>query len=284
MRLLKTKQRIAVLGSQTLSELRDRIVCVCTSHGPFTDISQKHHPASSADDLGNDGEHANAAPAVTRKRRTNIPGSQRRNKTPGGGSVSTSASSSSTPADSDDPGFFFITDTFYSDSRHRCDTDYTDPIREWADLHPQEVGPIEPVTGDMLTTRLADLRVRIGAPLVYQHRGNCEHVFTVADVRLLAAGDPLQRRHYPLVDAVLQRQRQSCDTCGLAEAAVVVCDSVQHVRDPAYLCDACFVSFHYVDGVKVGEFRAYAFVSNRETGGGADGGDVVEVAIGNGVE
>lgn len=273
MRLLKTKQRIVVLGSQTLSELRDRIDCVCTSHGPFTDISQKHHPAKGAGDTSNDVDPLDAAPAVAARKR-------RRTKLANG-----ATSASRMPADSDDPGIFFITDTFYSDSRHHCDTDYTEPIREWAALHPDEVGPFEPVTGDMLATRLADLRVRIGAPLVYQHRGNCEHVFTVADVRLLAAGDPLQRCHYPLVDAVLQRQRQSCDTCGLAEAAVVVCDSVQHVRDPAYLCDVCFVSFHYLDGVKVGEFRAYAFVGNQQAGaGGADGGSVVEVANGNGVE
>ena len=32
-------------------------------------------------------------------------------------------------------------------------------------------------------------------------------------------------------------------------------------HDPYYFCEECFISFNYVDGKKIGEFKAYPFVT-----------------------
>lgn len=117
----------------------------------------------------------------------------------------------------------------------------------------------------MQQTRWLDVRLRIGAPHVYQHYGNCEHVFTVSDVRLISAtGDSRMRRDYPLVDMVQMGKKLMCSMCGIADAQVVVMDSVLHVQDPAFLCNSCFETCHYIDGTKVGEFRAYSYMDNRK--------------------
>lgn len=237
---LRLKQRITLLGSQTLDELRDLIQCTCTQHGPFHDISER-------------------APSTE----------------PANASMAASSSSSAKP----DPGFFFITDTFYTDARDDAAAAeaYTQPIREWAARRPDEVGAMQPRTLQMQQTRWSSLRFRIGAPHVYQHYGNCEHVFTVADVRLIAAtGDSRMRRDYPVVDRVALANQLRCVMCGLADADVVVMDSVVHVSDPAFLCNGCFETSHFVDGKKVGEFRAYAYINDRKATLTTDDGIVVQ--------
>lgn len=264
---LRMNQRIIVLGSQTLADLRDRIDCECSRHGPYEDISnrpqQQHPPESDIDEEDADYSSNSKKPPAATKGKANgrKPKAKPTPKSP--------PSPTGTAVTQYDPGFFFITDTFYTDDRHACPAgDYTAPIREWAANHPGDVGPLEPDTLPMAATRLDAIRVRLGAAQVYQHAGNCEHVFCVSDVRLLGGGDARRRTDYPLVDVVTLRQWKACGTCAEAEARVMVRDSVWHVDDPTYLCEECFRSLHYVDGRKVGEFRAYEFVGHLGVSGG----------------
>lgn len=39
-------------------------------------------------------------------------------------------------------------------------------------------------------------------------------------------------------------------------------DRIPH--NPCYYCDGCFKSYNYIDGKKVGNFKAYAYPRNTE--------------------
>lgn len=153
-----------------------------------------------------------------------------------------------------DHGFFFINDTFYNDTR-QLTCDYSVNIRSWAEGR-ENVGDFKVESMENFT--FGQLAVRLGSPCVFQHHGNCEHVFTFSDLRLIGPGDSLNRKDYPQVDMISLPTTVCCMTCG-DTATRVVFDSNMHLHDPTYLCVDCFESFHYVNGQKLGEFRAYRF-------------------------
>lgn len=207
----KLSQRFIVLGSQLLTELRDRIYCHC-KFGPFYDISvnpNKPEPTSETKAF--------------------------------------------------DHGFFYIYNTFYNDTRQPT-VDYSEVIRNWSATQP-EFGEFH--VGRMETTQFLDLTVRLGSPCVYQHHGNCEHLFTFSDIRLISVEDSLVRSNYPLMNMISAPKQIFCNICGKLEANVMVTDSTVHIQDPAYLCQICFKLCHYIDDEKVGEFRAYRFYGNK---------------------
>ena len=37
----------------------------------------------------------------------------------------------------------------------------------------------------MEETRFLDLKIQLGVPYMYQHQGNCEHIITFLDIRLV---------------------------------------------------------------------------------------------------
>lgn len=168
-------------------------------------------------------------------------------------------SPNSTDAIESDPGFFFIGDTFYNDHRFTS-IDYSTVIRDW--MERKKIAT--PKTSDMAQAMFKDLTVRLGYPQVYQHHGNCEHLFTFADIRLISATcDSRVRADYPLLRIISSTRSQFCRLCGLVEASIVVLNSDVHIHDPTYLCQNCFEMFHYVDNVKQGEFEAYRYYGNR---------------------
>lgn len=240
----RLSQEFFVLGRQKLTELRDKIYCHC-KFGPFTDISNDYN---SIINENFDESQANA---------TNQP----------------------------DPGFFFITDTFYNDYR-ASHTDYTAEIREWmsrkSDISPVQVKSMDDTTfqGDIPFPELSefcnhfinhsifcvihsDLNVRVGFPQVYRHYVNCEHIISFSDIRLLALDDVLKSSDYPILRCVSSSKMTICSICGMIEATFVVRNSSSHIQDPSFLCRSCFMSFHYVDGKKIGQFQAFRYYGNR---------------------
>lgn len=156
-----------------------------------------------------------------------------------------------------DPGFFFITDTFYNDTRNPANPDYSDVIMKWAETRPRGTFTSKFKTAKMEETKFLDLSVRIGFPQVYQHFGNCEHLLTFSWIQLISPGDCLSSKPYPLLKSVKETSKPSCSICGEREYTFVVRGSNRHMHDPVYMCRICFNSFHYVDGVKQGKFQAY---------------------------
>jgi snRNA-activating protein complex subunit 3 len=207
------QQEFFVLGSQYLTELRDKLFCQ-SNYGPFYDISE-------------------------------LPDFDRE-----------------VPAKTDSSGFFFIQNTFYNDTRNLENHDYSQNICKWAAKQP-EIKELH--TEKMETTKFLDLKFNAGYPMVYLHQGNCEHLFTVSDVRMLASSDSLMRSNYPIMNSLSSSRSTFCNICAFIEAKFLITESTCHMQDPTYLCEECFKSFHYVDGKKVGKFKAYYFYGNLIT-------------------
>lgn len=159
----------------------------------------------------------------------------------------------------DDFGFFFITDTFYNDDRS-ANTDNTVEIREWMSRK-SDFGPVQ--VKSMQNTTFEDLSVRVGFPQLYRHYMNCEHIISFTDIRLLASDDSLKSADYPLLRCVSSTKMTLCMICGIMEAIFVVKKSNIHILDPTFMCQMCLISFHYIDGKKVGTFQAFRYYGNR---------------------
>lgn len=171
------QQEYQVLGSNFLSELRDKFYCQC-NFGPFNDIS---------DDP--------TAPIDIDPNRPN-------------------------------PGFFYIHDTFYNDTRKEDNPDYSDVIINWFQkLHYARTFK----KGVMEDTKFEDLRIRIGYPCVYQHFGACEHIFCITSVDLIDNSDSLIRSDYPKLSYLSKRRPTLCDVCGQHDATFLVTNCVLHI-------------------------------------------------------
>lgn len=154
-------------------------------------------------------------------------------------------------------GFLFIGDTFYNDHRIEANSDNANVVVDWAKRFP-EIGELK--TDVMEKTQFIDLKgIRIGFPYLYQHFGECEHVFIFSDIRVLSPSDNLLRSDYPYLHLLNNFRGVVCDICGKMEAIYSVSGSTQHIFDPVRLCARCMKSYHYVDGKKVGEFSAYQY-------------------------
>lgn len=203
------------LGSNMLTELRDKIHCVC-NHKRFFDISE--HPD---------------APL---------------------------------PSKDTDPGYFFITDTFYNDKRNPSNADYSETIRNWV-KKAKGLSALKFKTALMEETQFIDLTVSLGFPQLYQHHGNCEHVFVISQLEVVT--NPLRQllslSSYPHILTVSRYNHRTCNICGKLKYVFIVEGSNRQLHDPAYLCKQCFMSLHYVDGQKIGEFQAYRILDQQET-------------------
>ncbi|XP_052871331.1 snRNA-activating protein complex subunit 3-like [Anopheles cruzii] len=115
----------------------------------------------------------------------------------------------------------------------------------------------------MENTRFGDLQFRIGYPQLYQHQGNCEHLFVISDCRLLAVSDVLSRARYPLLISYAFPRHIPCNICGLCEVRFVVRSSNRQIFDPAYVCQSCLELYHYKDGQKIENFELHRYISPR---------------------
>uniref|UniRef100_A0A182K2P9 snRNA-activating protein complex subunit 3 n=1 Tax=Anopheles christyi TaxID=43041 RepID=A0A182K2P9_9DIPT len=154
-------------------------------------------------------------------------------------------------------GFFFIHDTFYNDLREDANHDYSGVVRKWAERQ-SLIGELK--TKRMEDTRFIDLQFRLGYPQLYQHQGNCEHLFVISDCRLLATTDILMRARYPWLNSYGFSRDVPCNICGHCQAQYIVQNSTRHIFDPAYICENCLVTYHYTEeGDKIGEFELHRY-------------------------
>ncbi|XP_017492780.1 PREDICTED: snRNA-activating protein complex subunit 3 [Rhagoletis zephyria] len=161
------------------------------------------------------------------------------------------------PAKATDPAFFFINNTFYNDRRNPNNADYSEVIRNWAK---KAVGlkDLRFKVAQMETTRFLDLTVSLGFPQLYQHHGNCEHVFIISQVDLLIPSIACKQRElYPRLCSFVHFNTRVCNMCGTGRYTFIVTKSDRQLHDPAYICKKCFFDYHYIDGNKIGEFHAY---------------------------
>lgn len=74
---------------------------------------------------------------------------------------------------------FYFDNTFYVDTRHKSNLDYSEPIRTWGLTRGIKLG--ESVS--MESVKVEDLTIRFGYPYLYMHQGCCEHVVYISDAR-----------------------------------------------------------------------------------------------------
>ena len=84
---------------------------------------------------------------------------------------------------------------------------------------------------------LASLALRVGAVYVYCHAGCCEHGVTVTDIRQLHGDDPQQRGAYPLLTAAARGRKRKCSVCLLLPAVKVTYGDRQAATEPGFFCD-----------------------------------------------
>lgn len=162
----------------------------------------------------------------------------------------------------DNSAFFFITDTFYNDFSRPAAKDYSSTIIEWAKTI-DDIDDLKVATMDEV--KFEDLTVRLGYPQLYQHYGNCEHIFVFSDVRLLQPSDVLQRSKYPFLKTIANVRCRICFICGVNRVKYLVRGCNKQITDPTFYCQMCLSSYLYVDGKKRCDFEVFPCEESRPT-------------------
>lgn len=152
-------------------------------------------------------------------------------------------------------GMFYIEETFYDDMRCPSNIEYSEEVLEWAKKRNMNLGH----KAKMEYTNVIDLTVKLGYPYLYQHQGNCEHLFCFSDVRLLHQSDPLQSSKYPILKSLFKQNSRYCMLCGHYAAKWLTIGNPRVPHDPCYFCQNCFLSYNYINKEKIGSFKAYPF-------------------------
>ncbi|KAI4458855.1 snrna-activating protein complex subunit 3 [Holotrichia oblita] len=150
-----------------------------------------------------------------------------------------------------------IDDTLYVDMRSPNAIDYSEVIQQWAVQ--KKIPKFKTVPMDQV--RLQDLNFRLAYPYIYQHRGNCEHIIIFSDVRLIKRSDPLCRSEYPFYRSINRYSVELCNICHVATAKWLLCECDRLPHDRTFLCQDCFMSYNYIDGKRIGNFKAYPYYS-----------------------
>ncbi|XP_045216380.2 snRNA-activating protein complex subunit 3-like [Mercenaria mercenaria] len=158
-------------------------------------------------------------------------------------------------------GFFFINDVFYNDLREDDARDYSKEIREWASQPPRNKNY---ETKRMEDTTFLDLTVKLGAPYLYMHQGDCQHLLVFSDIRLLTTEEPQDLRMYPYMIGRSNRHRTLCRVCGNQAARWITYNSQFTPENPCFFCDLCFRCLNYdSNNKKIGNFEAYRYFDHH---------------------
>ncbi|CAL1681081.1 unnamed protein product [Lasius platythorax] len=151
-------------------------------------------------------------------------------------------------------GFFYIEDTFYNDTSVPTNIDYSSVILEWAAT--RDIGPFKVATMD---AQINSLCARFGFPWVYQHQGCCEHLIVLTDARLVTVNDVLALSAYPRIERIRPVSGKNCIYCGIFNVHWIITEHNRIPHDISYFCNRCFISYNYINGKKIGNFKAYNY-------------------------
>ena len=175
-------------------------------------------------------------------------------------------------------GFFLIEDTFYNDLRDPNNIDLSKSIVQWASedvkaidkegrntTTSRGIGPFKQAQMECFTFN--DINFRLGYPYLYLHQGNCEHLFTISDIRYISAGDSaVEREKYPFVTATAIGRKEDALKCYMCRSRPPHWYTRKNSRlpvDPFFFCDSCFHSFNYdSERKKIGNFQAYVYAGS----------------------
>ncbi|CAJ0925567.1 unnamed protein product, partial [Ranitomeya imitator] len=155
--------------------------------------------------------------------------------------------------------FFFFEGIFYNDMRYPECRDISRTTIEWSESRDRGYGKFQATKMEDFTFN--DLNIKIGFPYMYCHQGDCEHIVTFTDIRLIHHEDCLDRRRYPMHVRKHWFWTRKCNVCKVYVAKWVTNQDSLAPDDPCFFCDVCFRMLHYdTEGNKLGDFVAYAYV------------------------
>ncbi|KAG2318881.1 hypothetical protein Bca52824_012094 [Brassica carinata] len=103
-------------------------------------------------------------------------------------------------------------------------------------------------SAEMQRTRFCDLRFRLGATYLYCHQGDCKHMIVIRDMRLTHPEDVQNRAAYPRLIYQLKTRAQKCSICKIYRASKVALDDKWGNENHCYFCDICFGHLHNEEG------------------------------------
>ncbi|CAH2293755.1 snRNA-activating complex subunit 3 [Pelobates cultripes] len=155
--------------------------------------------------------------------------------------------------------FFYFEGIFYNDMRYPECKDLSRNTIDWAESRDRGYGKFQ--SAKMEDYTFNDLRIKIGFPYLYCHQGDCEHIVTITDIRLIHYEDCLDRTLYPLQVKKHWFWTRKCYVCKIYTAKWVTNEDSLAPDDPCFFCDVCFRMLHYdTEGNKLGTFLAYPYV------------------------
>lgn len=146
----------------------------------------------------------------------------------------------------------YIEGTFYDDTRHANAVRYSAPLVRWLRECGGRVAPgvdivpcAEARVADMQDTRIGDMTLRLHAPYLYVHQGDCAHVFAFQAMRVACNVDPPRRSAYPRVVLQEMPRERRCAICELYPAKYVTVADRWAPADPCLFCERCYAPMHY---------------------------------------
>lgn len=76
-------------------------------------------------------------------------------------------------------------------------------------------------------------------------QGCCEHLVSIADIRLLHADDPPQLSRHPVVAHEPRERGRKCYICRKKYSTKVTYQNRLVLYNPCFLCEECFGMLHY---------------------------------------
>lgn len=77
--------------------------------------------------------------------------------------------------------------------------------------------------------------------------------------RLMNENDDLVASVYPRIERLKPTNAKNCIMCGILNVRWITLEHDRVPHDISYFCEKCFKSYNYVDGNKIGNFKAYRY-------------------------
>ncbi|XP_022906759.1 snRNA-activating protein complex subunit 3 [Onthophagus taurus] len=146
-----------------------------------------------------------------------------------------------------------IDDKLYVDMPNTDSIDYSVVVKKWNEDNKLKLN----FTTDDMSVKLRDLNFRLGYPYLYQHNGNCEHLFVFSDVQLVKKCHSLCRDDYPYYKTINGYMLKNCNICKKVSAKWICTNNNRLIHNVTYFCQDCLISYNYKDGEKIGDFKLY---------------------------
>ncbi|KAK4054631.1 hypothetical protein OIO90_003443 [Microbotryomycetes sp. JL221] len=131
----------------------------------------------------------------------------------------------------------------------------------------ETIKPMYEKGSNMQQTRLGELSIKVGQPYWFLHQGDCEHVWTVDEIRYIHPADPKldetttnnnsdkvcqdSTSPYPIITFQSRSNIEThlinetiCNICNQSKASLITIEDELTNQSPCFLCQICFNLLH----------------------------------------